>query len=540
MDQFPFDHFLGDENRSNKQNKSNDLNSGSFTSVNFFDDLENSESKLNANKNISNHLNSHTNPQENLSLFSKEEIKEFHKTFLTYLRNNVSQELFNSYFNQNFKIKDVTESQIVFETQNSVTKKIIERSCADVLNEVIKKIFGAHYTFTIEPKEDLSLSEESSNIDDSKSKMINNLSASGFETEPPSFNLRSAHELSVEEEPRTLQFTTNSSNKVPQKSFKLSSSINKTNPIQDKINSEVIKYNNKYSQIVDQNKTFENFIVGPSNNMAHAFAIAVAKNPGVTYPSLFLHGNSGLGKTHLLHAICNKVLDLHPRSRITFTSANGLMNDVIEFTQSNKRHELKKKYIDSTDILIIDDIHELEKRTGTQNEFFHIFNQLQAKKKQLIFTSDKHPKEIDGIEERIRTRLSSALIVEIEKPDFETRVAILKEKAFEHDILLDNDVIRFIASSIKSNIRELEGSLIKLGAYSRLLHKDIDIEIAKEQLKIENDYSENILSVEKVTKIVAAYYKVTVGDIRGKSRLKKVTRARQVAMHLTYEFVSKE
>jgi chromosomal replication initiator protein len=287
-------------------------------------------------------------------------------------------------------------------------------------------------------------------------------------------------------------------------------------------------------QSIDKKRVFSNFIVGPSNNLAHAAAVAVAKNPGTVYQSLYVHGNSGLGKTHLLHAIANYVIDQKPTERIFITTATEFMSEMITAMQEKSIHLFRKKYYELVDILMIDDIHELKNREGTQNEFFHVFNELQRRKKQLIFTSDKDPKEIHGIEDRIRTRLSSALVIEIQQPDLETRIAILKKKSMDKDIYLPDDVVNLIASSIKSNIRELEGSLIKLGAYSSIYKVDIDIDIAKEQLKISDDEVDKSISVETVTKIVGQYFKIPVPDIKSKVRNKDVTLARHIAMYLSY------
>lgn len=287
-------------------------------------------------------------------------------------------------------------------------------------------------------------------------------------------------------------------------------------------------------QLIDKKRIFNNFIVGPSNNLAHAAAVAVAKNPGSVYQSLYIHGNSGLGKTHLLHAIANYVLDLKPTERIFITTATEFMSEMISAMQEKSIHLFRKKYYELVDILMIDDIHELKNREGTQNEFFHVFNELQRRKKQLIFTSDKDPKEIHGIEDRIRTRLSSALVIEIQQPDLETRIAILKKKAVDKDIYLPDDVVNLIASSIKSNIRELEGSLIKLGAYSSIYKVDIDLDIAKEQLKLDDEETQRSISVEMVTKTVSQYFKIPLPDIKSKVRNKDITVARHIAMYLSY------
>ena len=273
--------------------------------------------------------------------------------------------------------------------------------------------------------------------------------------------------------------------------------------------------------------------------MAHAFAIAVAKDPGKVYPQLYLHGNSGLGKTHLLHAICNYILETNPQTKICITTANAFMQEMVEAIQNKNDDAFRRKYTTIIDVLIIDDIHELKNKARTQTEFFHIFNELQNKGKQLIFTSDKPPKEIDGIEDRIRTRLSSALIVEIQQPDLETRMAILKKKAIEQDIFISDEVINLIASCVKTNIRELEGKLVALGAYSDIMNVDIDLEIAKTQLGLTEDYEEHILSMDALARAVANNFKIPIGDLKGKSRIKEVTIARHIAMYMSHKILKK-
>ncbi len=212
------------------------------------------------------------------------------------------------------------------------------------------------------------------------------------------------------------------------------------------------------------------------------------------------------------------------------------MTEMIDYIAEKKIAEFRKKYSEKIDVLIIDDIHELKNKAGTQNEFFHVFNELHAKGKQLIFTSDKHPKEIDGLEERIKTRLSWGLVLDIQAPDIETRIAILKKKALEEDIFLPDDVLTFIASSVKNNIRELEGSLIRLGAYSSVFKVDIDLEIAKDQLKLTEDTAKiEGYTIESVSKIVSHYFKVPLVDLRSKVRLKEITDPRHIAMYLSYK-----
>lgn len=292
---------------------------------------------------------------------------------------------------------------------------------------------------------------------------------------------------------------------------------------------------------LDTLKKFSNFVVGPSNNLAHASALAVARDPGQIYPSLYIYGNSGLGKTHLIHAIANYIQEHRPHLRVVITSGNALMLELVETTQEKKGIDFfKKKYTQNVDVLIIDDIHGLKGKEGTQEQFFHIFNELTDRKKQLIFTSDKTPREIDRLEERIRTRLSSALIVEVQPADFETRIAILRAKAQDIDFFLKDEVVTLIARCVKSSIRDLEGCLTHLKAYSDFMKVDIDLELARSQLKL-SDQIENQKQItpESITKTVAQYYRIPYGDIRGKSKTKEIVLARQVAMYLIHQHLRK-
>ena len=315
---------------------------------------------------------------------------------------------------------------------------------------------------------------------------------------------------------------------VPTKEDKLSS-----------VNSRVINYpdHKKFKILVDPKKTFDNFVVGPSNNMAYASAQAVAKAPGKAYPCLYVHSNSGLGKTHLLHSVANKVKETSPQLIICITTARDFMNEMVDYQRRNEIFIFRKKYSEEIDLLMIDDIHELKNKEGTQNEFFHVFNELHNKGKQLIFTSDKHPKDINGVEERIKTRLAWGLVLDIQPPDLETRIAILKNKAVKEDIFLSQDVINLIAVKVKSNIRELEGSLIRLAAYSGIFDIDIDIEIAKEQLNLIDGQEQDALTIDAVTLPTSRYFNVPLADIKSKSRLKNVTQARHVAMYLAHNLI---
>jgi chromosomal replication initiator protein len=290
---------------------------------------------------------------------------------------------------------------------------------------------------------------------------------------------------------------------------------------------------------LDTHKTFDTFIVGPSNNLAFAAAKAIAKNPGQHYPSVYIYGKSGLGKTHLIHSIANQLLVDQNKRTIEIISCHTFIQKFVEAIQKGQIDLFKKSY-DEVDVLIIDDIHELKDKGGTQEHFFHILNDLTNRKKQLVFTSDKTPREISGLEERLRSRLSSALVVEINQPDFETRIAILRAKALESDFFITDDVVNLIAKCIKNNVRELEGSLITLGVYSSINNIEIDVELAKEILKLSEEVEHHkTVTAESISRIVANYYRVPLNDLKGKGKTKDVSFARQVAMYLIYQHQKK-
>ncbi|OGQ06085.1 MAG: chromosomal replication initiation protein DnaA [Deltaproteobacteria bacterium RIFCSPLOWO2_01_44_7] len=279
--------------------------------------------------------------------------------------------------------------------------------------------------------------------------------------------------------------------------------------------------------------SFDSFVVGSGNQLAHAAAKAVAELPGGHYNPLFLYGGVGLGKTHLLNAVGLEVSKRHPEMKIIYLSAEKFMNEFIDSVRNNKMEGFRKKYRTTCDMLLIDDIQFLGGKESTQEEFFHTFNELYHSQRQIVVTSDKIPKEIPGIEDRLRTRFEWGLIADIQAPDLETRIAILKKKAETDGIILNNEVAMYLASQIKSNVRELEGVLIRLHAFASLKNSQITPDLAKEVLK-------NILpskngasgSVESIQQAVAEYYQVKVSDLKSPRRMKGFSHPRQIAMYL--------
>ncbi len=277
--------------------------------------------------------------------------------------------------------------------------------------------------------------------------------------------------------------------------------------------------------------TFENFVIGPSNQFAHAAACAVAEAPGKNYNPLFIYGGVGLGKTHLITAIGNAVIDKSSEINIIYVSAEQFTNEVVSAIRHEKMSELKHKYR-NVDLLLLDDIHFIANKTQTQEEFFHTFNAIYERQKQIVISSDRPPKEIGAVTDRLRSRFSMGLIADIQPPELETKVAILQKKAEIENIKMPEEVAYYLASKVKSNIRELEGCLIRLGAQSSLTGEPIDLEMAKNVLHdiIEDD--ERPITIDIIQKIVCEYFNIKLSDIKAKKRTKEVALPRQIAMCL--------
>ena len=278
--------------------------------------------------------------------------------------------------------------------------------------------------------------------------------------------------------------------------------------------------------------TFETFVVGSSNQFAHAAAYAVAEQPARNYNPLFIFGGVGLGKTHLLNAIGNQAMKKQPHLRVCYVSSEKFVNELINCLRYEKMDVFRKKYREGYDILLMDDIQFIAGKERTQEEFFHTFNTLHGSRKQIVVTSDKFPKDIPGLEERLRTRFEWGLIADIQPPEMETRLAILRNKAEVDDIYLPDDVAIFLASHIKSNIRELEGSLIRVGAFASLTGMEITVDLAKDILKNIIKDKERSVNVEDIQKAVCSFYDIKMMDIKSKKKNKLLSMPRQIAMFL--------
>lgn len=327
--------------------------------------------------------------------------------------------------------------------------------------------------------------------------------------------------------------TTNS--ETPEK-LQISMDISKENKPVEPVNNilkDEVYFNPRYN--------FDNFVVGNNNKYAYSAAFAVAKSPSVAYNPLFIYGGSGLGKTHLMHAIGHYIMENYPEKKVLYVSSEMFTNELIRSLEDNKKTKMrafKNKYR-NVDVLLIDDIQFIEGKEATQEEFFHTFNDLHGKKKQIIISSDKPPKDIETLEARLRSRFEWGLIADISSPDFETRMAILHKKEETDGYDIDNEVIKYIAMNIKSNIRELEGALNKLVALSNLENREITVKLAEEALKdiISPDEKKEVTPAFIIS-TVAEHFHVSVDDIRSNKRNTEIVVPRQIAMYLCSNLTS--
>ncbi|WP_421682995.1 chromosomal replication initiator protein DnaA [Stutzerimonas urumqiensis] len=293
----------------------------------------------------------------------------------------------------------------------------------------------------------------------------------------------------------------------------------------------------KHTSYLNRAFTFENFVEGKSNQLARAAAWQVADNPKHGYNPLFLYGGVGLGKTHLMHAVGNHLLKKNPNAKVIYLHSERFVADMVKALQLNAINEFKRFYR-SVDALLIDDIQFFAKKERSQEEFFHTFNALLEGGQQVILTSDRYPKEIDGLEERLKSRFGWGLTVAVEPPELETRVAILMKKATQAKVELPHDAAFFIAQRIRSNVRELEGALKRVIAHAHFMGRDITIELIRESLKDLLALQDKLVSVDNIQRTVAEYYKIKIADLLSKRRSRSVARPRQVAMALSKELTN--
>jgi chromosomal replication initiator protein len=304
----------------------------------------------------------------------------------------------------------------------------------------------------------------------------------------------------------------------------------------------IMKENNEKEQVeetvnssLNPKYTFDTFVIGNSNRLAHAASVAVAESPAKAYNPLFIYGGVGLGKTHLMHAIGHYILKQNKRAKVVYISSETFTNELINSIRDDRNNEFRGKYR-NVDVLLIDDIQFIAGKERTQEEFFHTFNSLYEANKQIIISSDRPPKEIPTLEDRLRSRFEQGLIADIQPPDLETRIAILRKKAKLENLSISDDVMLLIAKKIQSNIRELEGALIRIVAYSSLTNGEINEELANEALKdIIANYKPKLVTPAAIKDVVGQYYNIKIEDFNAKKRNKSIVLPRQIAMFLCRE-----
>jgi chromosomal replication initiator protein len=302
---------------------------------------------------------------------------------------------------------------------------------------------------------------------------------------------------------------------------------------------------NPSTQPLKERYTFDTFVIGKSNELAAAAAHAAAQSPGKTYNPLFIYGATGLGKTHLMQAIAHAVCGRQPETRVLYVGAEQFINEVIESIHGRTMPEFRRRYRSDVDLFLVDDVHFLEGKEMTQEEFFHTFNALYEGNKQIVLTSDRPPKEIPGLEARLVSRFEWGMVADIGQPDLEHRIAILQKKQEQDhlEMTIPDDVLRFIAEHVRSSVRELEGCIIKLLLYASLKHKEVSIELAREALSDKIRPGEDggtpkaLPSIHRVQEVVARRWGVTPEGLRSKARIKTLTVPRQIAMYLARELL---
>lgn len=277
--------------------------------------------------------------------------------------------------------------------------------------------------------------------------------------------------------------------------------------------------------------TFDHFVIGPQNRFSHAASLAVCQAPARQYNPFFIHGPVGLGKTHLMQAIAHEIKRRNPGFKVLYISSEKFTNQLITAIQTRSTQQFRNKYR-NLDLLLIDDIHFIAEKEATQEEFFHTFNTLYDAHKQIVVSSDRPPKEIPGLEERLVSRFGWGLVTDIQPPDFETRVAILRKKMEKETVVVPDDVAYFIATKIRSNIRELEGALIRVVAYCTLTGQHLDLKLAHDVLRDSFHEEDQKITIEQIQRVVAEYFNLKVADLRAKRRTQSVAKPRQIAMYM--------
>ena len=393
-----------------------------------------------------------------------------------------------------------------------------------ILEEISKKVAAVSYDMWFSKLEPLDISF-------GKIILVTNLNSIKDTLSKPIYRDKIMESIKTIDNPMVTDFTI--INEDEKKEYL--SKLNTNTVIEDSSQYNAPKFNEAY--------TFDNFVVGSSNNTAKSAAFSVAQNPGNSFNPLFIYGGVGLGKTHILHAIGNYVLSQNKNANIIYATTEQFVNDFIESMRNNKVSDkvfnFREKYR-KADILMLDDVQFLIGKESSQEALFHTFNDLYQNKKQIVLTSDRHPRDLVSLEERLRSRFNSGLTVDISSPDLETRIAILQKKAFQKNFNISKNIIYFIAEKITSNIREIEGALSKVIFYCQLHNKDEadDLNLVMEALKDDLDSHSNVLSLDTITDAVCAYYNITKDEIKGAKKTKNIAEARQIDIYLINDMIS--
>ncbi|AZO93600.1 chromosomal replication initiator protein DnaA [Halocella sp. SP3-1] len=418
--------------------------------------------------------------------FSQEELEHIWQETLNKIKEKLSNPSFNTWFSDTKPVHLTENNHLLIKVPNNFIKDWLEQRYLALIGEIIFSLTKNKCTIKFLTPEEL------------------------------------------EKEMNKINSQTNSESKTDYKNRDANNNKNKTPDIKNN-NTDFAGLNPKY--------TFDTFVVGNSNRFAHAASLAVAEAPAKAYNPLFIYGDVGLGKTHLMQAIAHFILDHTPESKVMYVSSETFTNELINAIKDDRTREVREKYR-NIDILLVDDIQFLAGKERTQEEFFHTFNALHESNRQLIISSDRPPKEIPTLEDRLRSRFEWGLITDMQKPDLETRIAILRKKADLVELSVPNEVIIYIANQIQSNIRELEGALIKVIAYSSLVDKEIDTDLAQEALKdliAKKNESFKVIDIDLIKKIVVDYYNLKMDDMNSKKRTQNIAFPRQIAMYLARE-----
>ena len=317
----------------------------------------------------------------------------------------------------------------------------------------------------------------------------------------------------------------------------ISAEILSPDELENRIKEIEVRASGNTLALLNPKYTFDTYVVGSGNRFAHAVSLAVAEMPAKAYNPLFIYGGVGLGKTHLMHAIGHYAHELYPDMKIVYITSEDFTNQLVNAMQTNQNQQFRDRFR-NVDILMVDDIQFIAGKRGTEEEFFHTFNHLRDAGKQIVMTSDKPPKEIQKLEERLCSRFEGGLVADIQRPNFETRLAILRKKTEFEKLNIDDEILALIAEKIETNIRELEGSLTRLTAYSSLTRRPIDMQLAREALRELFKHTEaRLVTCDSIQEAVADYYGITVGDLKSPKRSHEVTVPRQIAMYLCREMM---